>query len=68
MSNTTLFGAVRLDVVSNREWIDLDTLSFAREAAAEKSIRHNQTMAAWAKNNPVQRISEFRVSEVKLED
>lgn len=60
----SIFAAVRMEQSTRAEWIDVDTVSLHMTAAEVKAHMADKAMPDWSGRNPVQRIAQFRLSEI----
>lgn len=67
MTTISIFAAVRRDS-DGVDWIDTDTITLHPEASLTKVEATARVIPQWSQSNPVQRIAQFRLVEITLQN
>jgi hypothetical protein len=60
---TVLYGVVRQDLITNKEWIDSSSFDLLPDKVEDKAIESNIKHSKWAGNNPIIRVVLLNITE-----
>lgn len=64
MVTKTAYAAIRRDIDSGKEYIDIDTVEYLADMSKAEVHKTDREIPGWAKSNPLLRIAQVQITEI----